>query len=69
MYGVRGMPSGRSEDARLLPFQETRRLVGATGGVVRGRSTVDVTRIVGSDGKSGWFDEGFMPLGGVSQER
>jgi hypothetical protein len=54
---------------RLLPFEETRRLVGAYGGLRRGRSTVEVARIVGSAGKHDQFDDEFMPLRGASPER
>lgn len=53
----------------LLPFEETRRAIGASGGVRRGRRTVEVSRIVGSAGKSEQFDERFMPLRGDSPER
>ena len=69
MHGVGKMLSGKARDGGLLPFEETRRLVGASAGVGRGRSTGAVARIVGSDGKSGCFDGGFMPLRGVSRER
>ncbi len=60
---------GKAGTGRLLPFQETRRSLGASGGVARGRSTVEVAHIVGSDGKSDWFDDAFMPLRGISRER
>ena len=69
MHGVGKMLSGKARDGGLLPFEETRRLVGASAGVGRGRSTGAVAHIVGSDGKSGCFDGGFMPLRGVSRER
>ncbi len=60
---------GKAGTGRLLPFQEARCSLGASGGVARGRSTVEVARIVGSDGKSDWFDDAFMPLRGLSRER
>ncbi len=69
MRGLGAMLRGRRGTTGLRSFQEARRSSGASSGVPRGRSTVEVARIVGSDDKSGWFDEGFMPLRGVSQER
>lgn len=60
---------GRPGTGKLMPFQETRRSLGASGGIARGRSTVEVSRIVGSDGKSDWFDDAFMPRRGLSRER
>lgn len=53
----------------LLSFDETRRRMLACAGVRRGRSTVEVSRIVGSAGKRDRFDEVFMPLSGASRER
>src|SRR5829696_6885432 len=41
----------------------------AYGGIRRGRTTVELSRIVGSAGKFDWFDEGLMPLRAVSRER
>ncbi len=61
--------AGSSGTGRLLPFEKTRRSVGAYGGVRRGRSTVEVARIVGSAGKHDQFDDEFMPLRGASPER
>jgi len=58
-----------SGSGRLLPFEQTRRSVGAYGGLRRGRSTVEVARIVGSAGKHDQFDDEFMPLRGASPER
>lgn len=54
---------------KLLPFEQARRSVGAYGGFRRGRSTVEVARIVGSAGKHDQFDDEFMPLRGASPER
>jgi hypothetical protein len=53
----------------LLSFEEERRMRRAFGGVWRGRSTVELSRIVGSAGKHDWFDEAFMPLRAFSRER
>jgi hypothetical protein len=60
---------GRAGSGTLLSFEETRRAVGASGGVRRGRRTVETSRIVGSAGKNEWFDEEFMPLRDASRER
>ena len=69
MRGLWRRLRGRAGTGTLLSFRETLRSVGASGGVTRGRSTVELDRIVGSDGKSGWFDEGFMPLQRLCGER
>ena len=61
--------SGREGTGKLSSFEETRRRLGASGGVRRGRSTVETARIVGSDGKSDRFDERFVPLSDLSRER
>jgi hypothetical protein len=53
----------------LLSFEERRRSLHAYGGFRRGRTTVEVSRIVGSAGKHDWFDEAFMPLRALSRER
>ena len=53
----------------LLSFEEERRSRRAFGGVWRGRSTVELSRIVGSAGKHDWFDRAFMPLRALSRER
>ena len=60
---------GRRGAGTLLPFEETRRSLKASGGMPRGRRAVEVSRIVGSAGKCAWFDEGFMPLRASSRER
>jgi hypothetical protein len=60
---------GGKGTGKLLSFEETRRGMGACAGVRRGRSTVEVCRIVGSAGRHDWFDEGFMPLREASRER
>ena len=60
---------GLSGTGRLLSFDEERRARGAFGGFRRGRSTVEVSRIVGSAGKHELFDEEFMPLRGASPGR
>ena len=53
----------------LLSFEEQRRSLRAYGGICRGRTTVEMSRIVGSAGKHDYFDEGFMPLRSLSRER
>ena len=60
---------GEGGIGELLSFEETRRRMLACAGVRRGRSTVEVSRIVGSAGKHDRFDDGFMPLAGASRER
>ena len=69
LHGLGRRLAGASGTGRLLPFEKTRRAVGAYGGVRRGRDTVEVARIVGSAGKHDQFDDGFMPLRGASPER
>jgi hypothetical protein len=53
----------------LLPFEEQRRSWRAYGGIHRGRTTVEISRIVGSAGKHDYFDEAFMPLRSLSRDR
>ena len=53
----------------LLSFEDQRRSLRAYGGICRGRTTVEISRIVGSAGKHDYFDEGFMPLRALSRER
>ena len=61
---------GRSSGTgKLLSFDEERGARGAYGGFRRGRSTVEVSRIVGSAGKHQQFDDAFMPLRGASPAR
>jgi hypothetical protein len=69
LHGLRRRLAGAAGTGKLLPFEQTRRSVGAYGGLRRGRSTVEVTRIVGSAGKHDQFDDEFMPLRGASPER
>ena len=58
------------EEANPARFDRSkRRSVGASGGVRRGRSTVEMSRVVGSVGKHDRFDEGFTPLSDASSER
>jgi hypothetical protein len=68
LHGLGRRLAGASGTGRLLPFEKTRRSVGAYGGIRLGRGTVKVARIVGSAGKHDQFDE-FMPLRGASPER
>lgn len=60
---------GASGSGKLLSFDEERGTRGAFGGFRRGRSTVEVSRIVGSAGKHEQFDDAFMPLRGASPDR
>ena len=53
----------------LLSFEDQRRSLRAYGGIHRGRSTVEISRIVGSAGKHDYFDEAFMPQRTLSRER
>jgi hypothetical protein len=69
LHGLGRRLAGSSGTGRLLPFEQTRRAVGAYGGIRRGRGTVEVDRIVGSAGKHDQFDDEFMPLRGASPER
>jgi len=69
LHGLRRRLVRSTGTGRLLPFEQTRRSVGAYGGFRRGRSTVEVSRIVGSAGKHDQFDDEFMPLRGASPER
>jgi hypothetical protein len=69
MRRLRGLLRGKGENGTLRSFEATRRSVGAAGGVRRGRSTVETSRVVGSVGKHDRFDEGFMPLSSASSER
>ncbi len=69
MRRLKGLLRGRGEPGTLRSFEATRRSVGASGGVRRGRSTVEASRVVGSVGKHDRFDERFMPLRDASSER
>ena len=69
LHGLGRRLAGSSGTGRLQPFEQTRRAVGAYGGIRRGRGTVEVDRIVGSAGKHDQFDDEFMPLRGASPER
>lgn len=59
----------RAVRGTLLRFEEIRRSLRATGGIDRGRGTVETSRIVGSAGKHDQFDDQFMPLAKASAER
>src|SRR4028119_1835740 len=69
LHGLRRRLARSAGTGRLLPFEQARRSVGAYGGLRRGRSTVEVARIVGSADKHDQFDDDFMPLRGASPER
>jgi hypothetical protein len=69
---VRGLGSRFSRGSgggTLLPFEETRRALGAAGGLRLGRQTVELSRVVGSVGQYDRFDAAFMPLRRASPER
>ena len=59
----------RGTRSTLLSSDEIRRTVSASGGVYRGRRTVEASRIVGSVGKHEQFDQNFMPLSKASVEK
>jgi hypothetical protein len=60
----------RNPGARTLSsFEEERRSLRAYGGIYRGRTTVEISGIVGSAGKHDYFDEVFMPLRSLSCAR
>lgn len=69
LHALRRRLGGSSGPGKLLSFDEERGTRGAYGGFRRGRSTVEVSRIVGSAGKHEQFDDAFMPLRGASPER
>jgi hypothetical protein len=60
---------GRGAGGTLLSPGGIRGTLSAGGAIHRGKRTVEVSRIVGSVGKHGHFDQNFMPLGGASPER
>ena len=59
----------RSGSGTLVPFEETRRALGAVGGIRLGTWAVELSRVVGSVGQHERFDAAFMPLRGASPER
>ena len=61
--------SGGSGSGTLLPFEQTRRALGAAGGIMLGRQTVELSRMVGSVGQYDRFDAVFMPLSRASPDR
>jgi hypothetical protein len=69
LHGLWRRLGGLAGSGTLLSFDEERRSARAFGGVRRGRSTVEVSRIVGSAGKHDQFDETFMPLRRASPDR
>lgn len=58
---VSGWLRGRSDSGSLLDFGDERKKLGASASRRLGRKTIEVSRIVGSVGRSGDFDERFMP--------
>lgn len=69
LHGLRRRLGGSSGTGTLRSFDEERGSTGAYGGFRRGRSTVEVSHIVGSAGKHDQFDDAFMPLRGASPDR
>jgi hypothetical protein len=69
MRGLGARFRRRSGGSTLLPFEERRRTLGATGGIRLGRQTVELSRVVGSVGQYDRFDAVFMPLRRASPER
>ena len=69
LHALRRRLGGASGTGKLLSFDEERGTRGASGGFRRGRSTVEVSRIVGSAGRHEQFDDAFMPLRGASPDR
>jgi hypothetical protein len=69
LHGLWRRLRGASGRGTLLSFDQERRRSRASGGLRRGRSTVEVSRIVGSAGKHDQFDDAFMPLRGASSGR
>ena len=66
--GARLLSKG-SGSGTLLPFEETRRALGAVGGIRLGRQAVEISRVVGSVGQHDRFDAAFMPLRKASPDR
>src|SRR5215217_102227 len=58
-----------SGSGTLMPFEETRRALGAVGGIRLGRRAVELSRVVCSVGQHERFDAAFMPLRAASPER
>ncbi|HET7477999.1 MAG TPA: hypothetical protein VFJ72_00645 [Rubrobacteraceae bacterium] len=69
IHGLGRRLRGGKETRTLLPFDRTRRTMGAVGGIRSGRIPVEISRIVGSAGKYDQFDDEFMPLRAASPER
>lgn len=69
LHGLRRWLARSAGAGTLRSFDEERGSVGAYGGFRRGRSTVEVSHIVGSAGKHYQFDDEFMPLRGASPDR
>jgi hypothetical protein len=60
---------GDTSPAALLPFEEIREALGASGRVRLGRMAVPVERIVGSVGRHRDFDRDFLPAKAALEER
>lgn len=59
---VSGWLRGGSDSGSLLDFGDERKKLGASASRRLGRKTIEVSRIVGSVGRSGDFDGRFMPM-------
>ena len=69
MRGLVARLSKGSQSGTLVPFEQTRRALGAVGGIRLGRQAVEISRVVGSVGQHDRFDAAFMPLRGASPDR
>jgi len=59
---VRAFLRDDSPSTAMTSFEEATKMLGGRTGVRLGRRVVRVDRIVGSVGRSGQFDSGFMPV-------
>lgn len=59
----------RATRGTLLDFEEIRRDFRVADGLDRGKSSIEISRIIGSAGKHDQFDEQFMPLARASAKR
>lgn len=59
----------RGECGRLVSFEEARRELRATGGSLRRRQDVEVSRVVGSQGRYRDFSRDFMPARSGSMDK
>lgn len=59
---VRARLRNNLPSATMAAFEGTNKMLGGRGGVRLGRRVVRMDQIVGSVGRSGQFDSGFMPV-------